>query len=459
MFEGRGIVIVGGGRLLPQSWVAINALRAGNCTLPAELWIVDDEQPHESLMPHLDRLGVTVRNFDQILPRLTDPLAGRVRGFALKVFACIFSSFAEVLVMDADNVPVRDVEFIFSHAQLRAHGALFWPDYWVVSPSKLPAMAAVLGEAAMQRFGGQTYESGQAMFVKSVGWKALLLGAFFNLEKRFYFQLVSGPVGAGDKDLVPAAWAAIHTQVPAINHPAGSAGVKGPDGLFRGHTMVQHDDDGQALFLHRNLNKFSLCMPRLQQPRKHISDERTWAWMQARPHIHRTTKNGTITVLMTPAVMVKTPVGVRVRLTKDSRPFLDEAGWAMDLEQKVWMDLKALSGIVPFTCSRVKGQVFLHGTKTERYLETLAQDSLKASHVARIVCAIVVVVMCYSAYRFYSHRCLGTRRCLPITILGAHTTNDQKSNKLKRAGRCVVAPLTIPRTRGWVRRMRSRQTG
>lgn len=34
--------------------------------------------------------------------------------------------------------------------------------------------------------------------------------------------------------------------------------------LFRGHTMVQFDLEGSVLFLHRNLDKWSVCMPYIQ---------------------------------------------------------------------------------------------------------------------------------------------------------------------------------------------------
>ena len=78
-------MICGGGHYITQTWVIINVLRAVESQLPIELWIVNGEELHADLVPHLDRLGVSVRNLDHILDRFDDSLATRVRGYALKV--------------------------------------------------------------------------------------------------------------------------------------------------------------------------------------------------------------------------------------------------------------------------------------------------------------------------------------------------------------------------------------
>ena len=39
-----------------------------------------------------------------------------------QVFACLFSSFEEVLYLDADNVAVRDPAYMFDNADFRENG-------------------------------------------------------------------------------------------------------------------------------------------------------------------------------------------------------------------------------------------------------------------------------------------------------------------------------------------------
>ena len=136
LYSGQGIVLTGGGRYLTQTWVALNLLRAVNCSLPVELWIINGEEPPAALLPHLERLDVTVRHLDEILDRLGDSLANRVRGYAIKVFTILFSSFETVLYLDADNIPVRDPADLLSAAQVRQQGVLFWHDLWPVTVSQ-----------------------------------------------------------------------------------------------------------------------------------------------------------------------------------------------------------------------------------------------------------------------------------------------------------------------------------
>ena len=40
------------------------------------------------------------------------------------------TSFAEVLVLDADNLPLADPSFLFESPEYKSSGSLFWPDFW-----------------------------------------------------------------------------------------------------------------------------------------------------------------------------------------------------------------------------------------------------------------------------------------------------------------------------------------
>ena len=58
----------------------------------------------------------------------------RLGGWELKPYAVMHSRFREVLLLDADNVPVRDPSFLFDRPEYRDTGALFWPDIVRLSP-------------------------------------------------------------------------------------------------------------------------------------------------------------------------------------------------------------------------------------------------------------------------------------------------------------------------------------
>ncbi len=145
--EGRGIVIPGGGiKQLANVWVLLRTLRWLGCTLPVEIMYVGPSEMSAQFIDAAQRLGDTT---------LTDILwfpesAGLpLRGWPLKIRALMHSKFAEVIMLDADNVPLADPSFLFSSSEYTATGALFWhdftsdphwisPEFWSIHVQTLP---------------------------------------------------------------------------------------------------------------------------------------------------------------------------------------------------------------------------------------------------------------------------------------------------------------------------------
>ncbi len=145
--EGRGIVIPGGGiKQLANVWVLLRTLRWLGCTLPVEIMYVGPSEMSAQFIDAAQQLGDTT---------LTDILwfpesAGLpLRGWPLKIRALIHSKFAEVIMLDADNVPLVDPSFLFSSSEYKTTGALFWhdftsdphwisPEFWSIHVQALP---------------------------------------------------------------------------------------------------------------------------------------------------------------------------------------------------------------------------------------------------------------------------------------------------------------------------------
>merc|ERR1712118_568004 len=49
--------------------------------------------------------------------------------WAVKPLAVVASHFQEVLLLDADNLPVNDPSLLFETVAYKKSGALFWPDF------------------------------------------------------------------------------------------------------------------------------------------------------------------------------------------------------------------------------------------------------------------------------------------------------------------------------------------
>jgi hypothetical protein len=168
-FAGRGIVIcAGGARLFTCAWVAIALLRRHlACTLPIEVWHLGPEEMGPPMRGLLEELGAQPVDAFEVAKRHQVEQLG---GWELKPYALMHSRFREVLLLDADNIPLRDPEFLFDRSEFRDTGALFWPDIVRLSPDN--AIWAVSGLTYRDT---PSFESGQIVLDKSRCWQALSL--------------------------------------------------------------------------------------------------------------------------------------------------------------------------------------------------------------------------------------------------------------------------------------------
>jgi hypothetical protein len=236
--EGRGIVICGGGaRYFPCAWVCIRRLRALGCTLPIEFWHLGRREMDDRMGVLLEKLGV--RCVDALRLRRIHPMR-RLGGWELKSYAIYHSAFAEVLLLDADNVPVRDPTFLFGSEGYVRTGALFWPDYGC--PPGAPALWRALG---IRRPMEPEFESGQILADRGRCGRALALAKWFNEHSDFFYRHVHG-----DKETFHLAFRKLGQPYALVRHPIHPLDF----------TMCQHDPDGRRLFQHRNGDKWSLSV-------------------------------------------------------------------------------------------------------------------------------------------------------------------------------------------------------
>jgi hypothetical protein len=184
-YSGRGITICGGGtKYLPSVWVAVNMLRRVGCTLPIQLWHLGRAelpvQFEEMLMP----LGVEC--VDAHLVRQNRP-ARILNGWELKPYAILNSRFAEVMALDADNVPVRDPTYLFDCPEYLATGAIFWPDY-----RRLEASRRIWALTGVEYKDEPEFETGQIVIDKPKCFAALSLTMTMNEHSDFWYHHIHG---------------------------------------------------------------------------------------------------------------------------------------------------------------------------------------------------------------------------------------------------------------------------
>lgn len=240
--NGRGIVLAGGGRYFVAAYVTARVLRHVGCELPIELWHLSDEID-DSMRRLLQPLGVRCVDADAVAQhRPFRFLQGHWwKGWQLKPFAVVHSSFREVLFLDADCYPARDPTFLFDWPGYRAHGSIFWPDLDSSGSLFRSDLWDVFGVAPADCV---PFESGQLVVDKGRCWRELALTLHYNAQADYTYRLVWG-----DKDTFLLAWRRLER----------AYAMTGPASAWDTHTIVQHDDGGQPLFLHRCRDKWRLA--------------------------------------------------------------------------------------------------------------------------------------------------------------------------------------------------------
>lgn len=233
-----GIVICAGGiRYSTCAWVLIRLLRELGCTLPIEVWYRGEEEADRQWVELVEPLGVRCVDAFEVRARHPHP---RLGGWELKPYAMLHSAFDEVLLLDADNVPVLDPTYLFDEPEYRRYGAIFWPD---------PVHIRTPPESERWRVFGVPYrdepefESGQVLIDKRRCREALELANWYNERSDYYYRIVYG-----DKDTFRFAWHKCGQPFAMTAHPVHEIP----------HTLCQHDLAGRRLFQHRFNAKFSL---------------------------------------------------------------------------------------------------------------------------------------------------------------------------------------------------------
>lgn len=189
---GRGILIPAGGDYLVGAFAIVGVLRWLGCHLPIEIW-------HQGPGELTDVADAIRRRF----PGVTFHDIGRDGGkrwdggWQLKAEALAATTLDEVLLLDADNLPLVDPAALFEIVEYRETGALFWPaPTEILEPSR----------DCWARFGLQPREaialdSGQMLVNRRSCCRALAAAEFANRHSGYFWAGLHG-----DKDTFLLAW-------------------------------------------------------------------------------------------------------------------------------------------------------------------------------------------------------------------------------------------------------------
>ena len=239
MESARGIVIVGGGKYLPSVYVTVRVLRHVGCTLPVEVWHFEGEDDAR-IVSALREYDVEFMNADEISNQKPFRFLRWHwwKGWQLKSFALLNTTFREVLFLDADCYPNCNPEYLFDWPEYREKGVVIWPDL-KHSPTTITKEMCQLFQIEPPT--DRLAESGQMLVDRKMSWRHLYLAGFYNQSADITYRYVWG-----DKDTFPFAWKRIGTPY----------GRMWPECQIESDCILQLDYNGYVIFQHRVSDKF-----------------------------------------------------------------------------------------------------------------------------------------------------------------------------------------------------------
>lgn len=269
----KGVVSTAGGSYLPVLVISLRMLRRTGSTLPMEVFLADEDEYEDYIcdvvLPSLDARCV-------VLSRILVAAPAQIEKYQFKPFAMLFSSFEEILFLDADSFPLEKPEGIFCSDVFHKNGMLTWPDFWASSVS--PIFYEIANTTIPPMNLRQSTESGEIFLSKKTHLHTLLLATYYNYwgPTHYYPLLSQGAAGEGDKETFIAAATAINEPFYQVSEPICALG-HGTEGGLAGSAMAQFNpiqdyvltkqgkwrargDDGpapDAFFIHANFPKFN----------------------------------------------------------------------------------------------------------------------------------------------------------------------------------------------------------
>lgn len=278
-YKGTGVVIVGGGGFMPIAVACIRMLRRLNQDIPVELFYAGEKEYEPKLcnevFPSLNAKCVSLH--ESLGKDVMDNF--EIKGYQYKGLALLASSFEKTLLLDADNLPIRDPEELFMSDPFKTTGYILWPDYWrrTTSPAFYNITNVQLGERVrgdltstsrvpLHHLEGampdMSTESGQIAIDKRRHFRSLMLSTYYNLYgySTYYPLLSQGAMGEGDKETFSAAATVLDEPVYYIQSLVRPGGWHGPDD-YHGVAMLQmHPQMDYEQFVAKNTNKRAMPM-------------------------------------------------------------------------------------------------------------------------------------------------------------------------------------------------------
>ena len=188
-------MLTAGDEQAPYLLASIPSFRKLGCNLPIEIMYLGDSDLSEDFRAELEALDEV---YTRDLSQMVNDEGWKLAGWAGKPFTILFSSFREVIFIDADSLFFHNPEMLFDDPEYQRTGALFFRDRLIMPESKKRWLQAILPKPISKQVrqsrmwtgdSGHQQESGVVVVDKWKHFVALLLVSRMN-----------GPDRDGNKD-------------------------------------------------------------------------------------------------------------------------------------------------------------------------------------------------------------------------------------------------------------------
>lgn len=238
-----GYVLIGGGKYSWLSYLVVKQIRATGSTLPIEVFIpTESDNDPRFCNEILPKFNAKCNMLDLSLVEYLS-LKFSINGYQYKMLALLASQFENVLYLDSDLYPLKNVEYLLRSKLYQENGLIIWPDDW--SRTTNPKFYEIAGvevpekkvryseydRAQAEKKGedlrdlkdytfkdsnfhdfentlpNPSSEAGVMLVNKTSHLRTLLLALYYNVYgPNFYYPLLTqGGAGEGDKETFIAA--------------------------------------------------------------------------------------------------------------------------------------------------------------------------------------------------------------------------------------------------------------
>ncbi|KAK5107553.1 hypothetical protein LTR62_001041 [Meristemomyces frigidus] len=269
-FKGKGIVMLAGGRYSEYAVTALGVLREIGSTLPVEVWRRDQREEKHDWCREIEKEGMACRRLSDYMDTDLVDVKG---GYEMKVLCLLFSSFEEIVFIDADNMALQRPELLFDTKAYKETGVILWHDYWKYD--NIDWLDYIISNSPTRNenlWNETTHESGEIVWDKRRNWDALMLATYYNYygPTLYYTLLNFNYAGWGDKDTFALAFRALQKPYHTVIAPPADAWERDKAGTRRIGMlqMMPGSQPPSATFFHVTTVKWSFrefvcegCLP------------------------------------------------------------------------------------------------------------------------------------------------------------------------------------------------------